>query len=192
MTAKLKRGEQKRQLILETTLSLIAEHGVDAVTHRKVAEAAKVPLGSTTYYFESREHLLRDAFVHYIAHVREHHARFSAKLDPSSIASLVNLLVEMTEWEFEDENRMLAEYELTLYAARDAEVAKHLHDWDEEITAQLSKTLSDFGAKESREGAITVLHLLRGYELDRLSRHHSESASLRKRLLSVIVSICRR
>lgn len=184
------RGEQKRRLILETTLSLIADHGVDAVTHRKVAKAAEVPLGSTTYYFASREHLLREAFVHYIEFAREHHARLGAKLDPSSIASMVDLLVELTEWEFEKETRMLAEYELTLYAARDDVVAQHLHAWDEAILSQLSEALSAFGASDAREGATTILHMLRGYELDCLSRHESKSASLRKRLLRVIGSIC--
>lgn len=184
------RGEQKRRLILETTLRLIAANGVDSVTHRRVAEAAQIPLGSTTYYFKSREHLLRDAFLHYIDDVREQHARFSAKLDSSSLSSMVDLLVELTEWEFENENRMLAEYELTLYAARDPVVAEHLHAWDDGTLEQLSAALSAFGAANPKDGATTVLHLLRGYELDRLSRHESRRESLRRRLYAVVTALC--
>lgn len=190
MTTKLTRGAQKRRLILETTLTLIAEQGVDAVTHRRVADAARVPLGSTTYYFESREHLIRDAFVHYIDEAREQHARFSAKLDAGSLESMVDLLVELTEWEFEDENRMLAEYELTLYAARDPVVAKQLHAWDALMLEQLTRALSEFGANAPADGAKTLLHLMRGYELERLSRHESDTASLRRRLLNVARGLC--
>src|SRR5262245_4250116 len=52
-----KPSEDRRAVILDATLRLIATDGVDAVTHRRVAAVADVPLGSTTYYFESREQL---------------------------------------------------------------------------------------------------------------------------------------
>src|SRR5512138_372519 len=62
--------EDRRAAILDATLRLIATDGVDAVTHRRVAGAADVPLGSTTYYFESREQLLREAFRRYLDQIR--------------------------------------------------------------------------------------------------------------------------
>ena len=145
---------------------------------------------SVEQFIKSREHLLRDAFLQYIDDVREQHARFSAKLDSSSITSMVDLLVELTEWEFENENRMLAEYELTLFAARDPVVAEHLHAWDDGTLEQLSTALSAFGAANPKDGATTVLHLLRGYELDRLSRHESGRESLRRRLYAVVTALC--
>ena len=42
-------------------LRIVADVGVDAVTHRRVAEVAGLPLASTTYWFESKEHLLTAA-----------------------------------------------------------------------------------------------------------------------------------
>src|SRR5690349_23185139 len=36
------------------SIRLIAEGGPDAITHRKVAARAEVPLGAMTYYFASR------------------------------------------------------------------------------------------------------------------------------------------
>jgi DNA-binding transcriptional regulator YbjK len=54
------RGEAKRQAILDATLRLVADHGLDGVTHRSVAREAGVPLGATTYYFSSRELLLEE------------------------------------------------------------------------------------------------------------------------------------
>ena len=52
-------GNARRVLLLQTTLRLIADEGIDAVSHRSVAEAAGVPLGSTTYWFSSRQEMLR-------------------------------------------------------------------------------------------------------------------------------------
>ena len=55
----------RRLLLLQTTLRLIADDGIDAVTHRSVAEAANVPLGSTTYWFSSRQEMLREALEYF-------------------------------------------------------------------------------------------------------------------------------
>ena len=48
----------RRERILEGALEVIGTHGVESLTHRRVAEAAGVPLAATTYYFSSMEELL--------------------------------------------------------------------------------------------------------------------------------------
>jgi Uncharacterized protein conserved in bacteria len=54
---------QRRERILDATLLTIARHGISAVTHRKIASCADVPLGSMTYYFDGIEALLVEAFT---------------------------------------------------------------------------------------------------------------------------------
>lgn len=54
---------QRRERILNATLEMIATHGISAVTHRKIASCADVPLGSMTYYFDGIEALLVEAFT---------------------------------------------------------------------------------------------------------------------------------
>ncbi len=65
--------------IVEATLRVIGARGADAVTHRAVAAEAGVPLASTTYYFASKEALVREAFEltieRSLALVDEHAAR---------------------------------------------------------------------------------------------------------------------
>ena len=182
------RGEQRRRLILDTTLRLIAEGGVDSVTHRRVAEAAQIPLGSTTYYFESRNHLLREAFDHYLAQATQMQLVVRNKVI-NSVSALVDYLVELTRREFEDEGLLLAEYELTLFAARDAHVAASLHRWDNMIINKISAALKSLGAENSTNSAQTILNLMRGYELDRLTRHELDSENFRKRLNAVVSAI---
>ena len=52
----------RREKILQATLETIAAHGINAVTHRKIAQCAGVPLGSLTYYFAGIDALLEEAF----------------------------------------------------------------------------------------------------------------------------------
>ncbi|VTM87150.1 HTH-type transcriptional repressor KstR2 [Raoultella ornithinolytica] len=53
---------QRRERILQATLDTIATHGIHAVTHRKIASCAEVPLGSLTYYFSGIDALIEEAF----------------------------------------------------------------------------------------------------------------------------------
>ena len=43
----------RKDRILEAALEVIADHGVAGTTHRSIAARADVPLGSTTYHFET-------------------------------------------------------------------------------------------------------------------------------------------
>jgi len=180
----------RRTHILDTTLRMIAAGGIDAVTHRKVAEAAGIPLGSTTYYFSSREHLLRDTFDHYLDKLKQAQAR--SPIDKiNSVASLVKYLVDVTNREFDDEALLLAEYEMTLFAARDAEVATLLQEWDQRMIEGIAKVMAHLGAVNATDSARTILHLMRGYELERLSRHEPDPVDLARRLKAVITALTR-
>ncbi|MER7011826.1 TetR family transcriptional regulator [Saccharopolyspora sp. NPDC000359] len=60
--------------IARAAIAVVAERGVDKLTHRAVAAEAGVPLGSTTYYFASLDDLLasalRQAAADDVAHLR--------------------------------------------------------------------------------------------------------------------------
>jgi DNA-binding transcriptional regulator YbjK len=58
---------QRRERIIEAALEVIGLHGVEGLTHRRVAAVADVPLGSTTYYFASLDDLLAASMAHTIA-----------------------------------------------------------------------------------------------------------------------------
>src|SRR3954469_4851878 len=62
-----RRGEERIDEILRVTLELIGRDGLGAVTHRTVADASGVPLGSITYYFASKQALLRAALQLFVA-----------------------------------------------------------------------------------------------------------------------------
>lgn len=57
-TGASRRDPTRRERIARAAITVVAERGVDKVTHRAVAAAADVPLGSTTYHFATLDDLL--------------------------------------------------------------------------------------------------------------------------------------
>ena len=60
------RGQRRRVTLLRAALDVIAERGVGGTTHRAVAQAADVPVATTTYYFSSLDDLLESALSLYV------------------------------------------------------------------------------------------------------------------------------
>jgi TetR/AcrR family transcriptional regulator, regulator of biofilm formation and stress response len=52
----------RKDRIIDAAVEVIAEHGVAGTTHRLIAAAADVPLGSLTYHFTSLDDLRTQAF----------------------------------------------------------------------------------------------------------------------------------
>src|SRR4029453_5628554 len=117
-------AEGRRAAILEATLRVIAAGGVDDVTHRRVAAEAGVPLGSTTYYFASRDDLVRDAFRHYVGKGFAFLSAIEGEFPQLGTDEVVAFLVEVARREFADPATVLIEYELIVRAARDPVLAR--------------------------------------------------------------------
>lgn len=67
----------RKQRIIDACLKVVAERGVAGTSHRVVAAAAGVPLGSMTYHFAGMEDLLHQAFDQF---ARRSAARFAARM----------------------------------------------------------------------------------------------------------------
>ncbi|MBN4928280.1 TetR family transcriptional regulator [Hoyosella rhizosphaerae] len=57
-TASTPKGERRRAALIRAASELFSAGGVEAVTHRAVAQRAGLPLASTTYYFSSLDEVL--------------------------------------------------------------------------------------------------------------------------------------
>jgi DNA-binding transcriptional regulator YbjK len=58
------RGEARKVALTEAALAVIARVGPDGLTHRLVAAEAGLPLAATTYWFASKEDMVRAALQH--------------------------------------------------------------------------------------------------------------------------------
>src|SRR4051794_28192540 len=119
-----KRRNPRRRDILEATLRVIGESGVNGVTHRAVAREADVALASTTYYFDSKDALVEEALERMIFRSIEDVRRFTASAGPIEQGELIDRIVGFADAQISDPLAFLtAQYELMLEAGR----REHLH-----------------------------------------------------------------
>lgn len=139
---RLAKGDERRQRIAAAVIEAIATHGVRGVTHRRVAEAAGVPLGSTTYYFATLEDLLLAG----LELAAERNLRFLDGIAPAVAAGepleqvLTKLGVELISI---GRPRYIAEYELYLAALRDPTLRPTARQWCREMDAILAPYFPD-------------------------------------------------
>lgn len=160
--------EAARDRILRATLRLIGEQGIGAVTNRAVARAAGVSLGSLTYHFPSQPDLLRESLSRF---VDEDTHRITAHVDrlgdirPDQAAEEVEKAVVA----FAHGPEQIAGLELHLHATRDPAVqdavARSVAAYDRLAAA----VLTALGIPEAERHAPTVVALLYGLAVRRLS-----------------------
>jgi DNA-binding transcriptional regulator YbjK len=120
-------ARSRRDLLIDTALDVIAEHGVAGTTHRRVAAAAGVPLGSTTYYFADLHDLLGTAFGRFADQISE---RFEARLAPArSAEEAIEQITEFLLHDFDDPQDLALSYELYAYAIRRPAIATLVEAW---------------------------------------------------------------
>ena len=161
-----------RMRIVDATLTMITTDGLDAVRHRRIADLAGVSLGSTTYHFAHRDDLVEAAFLRYLELATE----FLERLDPpefrtgSPIAAVVAFIDRLIDAEFVERGFVQAEYELILFATRTRRVAPDLQAWEEARQRRLASMLRSAGARRPEDDARTLFALVRGLEIECLTR----------------------
>jgi DNA-binding transcriptional regulator YbjK len=128
----------RRDVILEAALRVIARSGADAATHRAVAAEAGVALASTTYHFESKRALVREALELVIERSTAAVERHAAGPGPVDGEQLVERLVQLVAALSSDQRAPLAaQYELMLEAGRRPHLQPLAERWNEAYLAGL-------------------------------------------------------
>lgn len=118
----------RRALILDSVVQLLATRGMEGVTHRAVDEAAGLPQGSTSYYYPRKSALLVAAADHLAALLEKEcddlqvgFAELAARkgLD----AAIAYVAGELIAYADSTRHLFLARVELTMAAARREDLA---------------------------------------------------------------------
>src|SRR3954452_11766672 len=99
-----KRQNPRRREILEATLRVIGESGVNSVTHRAVAQEADVALASTTYYFDSKSALVEEALELIVARSIEYVREYTTCPERISRDELIDRIVGFAQAHLSDPN----------------------------------------------------------------------------------------
>ncbi|MEX2253507.1 MAG: TetR family transcriptional regulator [Thermoleophilaceae bacterium] len=171
MARRYQKGEDRREAILRATLALIGERGLDAVTHRSVAEAAGVPLAATTYYFESKEELLEQALMLAAREEAERIERLVSELAPlqASPEQWADALARTIAADLEQPGEQLALFELLLEAARRPALRKDVEQWREAFLRLAEIGLRSAGSEDPETEARIVFSMTSGLVLGQLA-----------------------
>lgn len=183
-----------REAILVATLRLIANDGVDCVTHRRVAQLAGVSPGSTTHHFSSREELLREAFRFYMdAGIELLNTLGEAAEGDQQVGlrHVRDVLAALVEREFADPSMVRAEYELLLFASKDDELRQAVGNWENQLAGGLAAVLERAGAERPMAAARTLINFVRGFELERLVKPKLSTREFQRRLTPLLGALCR-
>jgi len=149
----------RRKQLVDATLQIMREKGVQSVTLRAVAAEAKASLASVHYCFNNKEELLRSAVEHWLRTM----VTDSINLETTSgIRDAVNQMTT-SFWEGlrNGPNDLIAQFEVTLWTARESSgiaFAQNIYPmYVEEMSAALARSLEKSGGTC-------------GWSLDRFSR----------------------
>jgi DNA-binding transcriptional regulator YbjK len=167
--SKRPRGAARREALLEAVLEIVAEVGAEAVTHRRVAEQAQLPLASTTYWFDSKDDLLTAAL------------ELAAERDVARLHELADQLRERDPLEAvlatvldpvdEPSSRasLMATYALLLEAARRPALQELARRWTDAYVETIGELLQRAGSAHPREDARLILSAADGLLLEQLA-----------------------
>ncbi|WP_328687342.1 TetR family transcriptional regulator [Streptomyces caniferus] len=158
----------RRQRIIDAAIAVVGERGIAGLSHRAVAAAADVPLGSTTYHFASLDELLVAALRQSNVVCLTDFARWVDGIDPAApLAEEVARLVEDTL--AGDRRRMELEYELYLAALRHEAVRPIAAECLDEMVRLLGQRIGDLRTARTvvaLTDGLVLQHLLTGQPFD--------------------------
>lgn len=164
-------------------IKVVEEHGVRDLTHRRVAECAEVPLGSTTYFFDSLDDLM-------LAGLELAAARNLALL--RDIADAIRTGAPIAEALAEagaalvstHRARYIAEYELYMQAMRSPALREKARRWIDQLTESVRPFVDDDAAAE------ILVHAYDGLLLDALLQPEPPTAAELLPVIRRLVRMC--
>ena len=165
------RSRRRRDALLRAAIELLGETGAKSVTHRAVAERAGVPLASTTYYFESVNHLIEDALkLHVAERVAELQGLTAVALGAAG-ASAQDIAERLAEVLASAPTPILvAQYQMYLEAGRNPALQPAMAEALGAFEGLAATVLAALGARDPETTAEAVVALLDGFALHRLAR----------------------
>jgi TetR/AcrR family transcriptional regulator, regulator of biofilm formation and stress response len=126
----------RRDQIARAAITVVAEHGIDALTHRRVAAAAGVPLGSTTYHFSTLDDLVAAALEKAAERSVSELWTWEKSLDPD--VDLAAALADFVSQSVGEKRRdTMAEYNLYALALHRPHLRRAAVAWDNALAEVL-------------------------------------------------------
>jgi AcrR family transcriptional regulator len=188
------RGSQRRKELIEGGLRVLVRDGHHGVTFRTVSLEANASHGSVNYYFGSRSAMMCAVAEEVCRRIASHLAKLTPRLeevahDPERFAEVI--AQHNIKYMVNDRTLGMAIQELTLAAARDAELRSVMVKWGK-VDARLIRTaFLKLGSADPEMDYAFLLNSLGGLVTAQLAipRRDFERRILKPSLLRLIRSI---
>lgn len=181
----------RRQRVADAAVTTLARAGLRGLTHRAVDRAAGLPAGSCSYYFRTRQALVRAAVERLVevdtADLTAHSAILGDGGDLAGIAEAAVAIVRY--WTTSARERLLARYELMLEAGRRPELQAVFDQARDHFRTLAEHTLAAAGATDPATQAELFVACLDGLtfrHLTGMDRLAARPAELRGVLLDLL------
>lgn len=158
------RGIERRAQIVDAAAAFVLQHGIAALSHRQVAAAAEVPLGSTTYYFASLDELRAAAVERMLIGDRERRREAMGDGLPADVSAedlawrLIDVIIAIPRLDEPVQVALL--YERIAEAVRSPEVAEVLRAASVELIADVGALIE--GTPWAAADPVALLALVDG------------------------------
>ncbi|MCB5165455.1 TetR family transcriptional regulator [Streptomyces bambusae] len=191
-------ASDRRTLIADTAIALVAAAGLRGLTHRAVDSAAALPAGSTSYYFRTRTALIGACYRRLaeldLADAEDDGGALAGPGGPAGPpdrdAVAAALAAMLHRWLTTGRARQLARYELSLEAARTPELEADLHEAGRAARSRAADLLGALGATDPRASAELLVAWADGLLYDRLAGALARSRPAPDR--AELAAVCRR
>jgi DNA-binding transcriptional regulator YbjK len=160
----------RRAALLEATLRVVARDGPAGASHRAVATEAGVPLGSTTYYFASRDEMLAEALRHAadqeVARTRATVQRLRGRRFTAARAQREAAAWALEGLEPERVHLLIARHHLRLEALRSAELRAAYGAWTAAVLELAEAVLAAAGSGDPPTDAAILVAAIDGLQLN--------------------------
>ena len=157
-------GAERRDVIADAAIHLVATRGLKGLTHRAVDAEAGLPPGSTSYYLRTREALL-GACVHRMLE-RDLAARTAVPAGTPTVELLLGMVLDLLGNRREE---LLARYEMSLEANRQPAFQAVLIEGGTRLRGALAEVLKADGVPNAEAVAWPVAAMLDGLMYDRVA-----------------------
>ncbi len=159
---------ERRDVLADAAIAVLAEAGMRGLTHRAVDAAAGLAEGTSSYYFRTRAALLQACVDRLAAQTLAEVPRGGG--GPGTVEGLVDASVAIVgRWLTADRARLLARWELALESTRRPELGTALRTAGGRIRERVAATLHGLGIADPERRADDLVACLDGLAFDQLA-----------------------
>ena len=160
---KQERSAQRRKLIADAAIAVIAQHGIASVTHRRVAETAGVSLAATTYYYKTKAEIIAVASAQLLAGYVDAFRRFTERHRADSETSFRDFVIQiLANATGKHRTGTLAWCEIILDGARHPDTRSLTRAWFARLGEVWGDIARFLGAREPDETARSAIDAVIG------------------------------